>query len=453
MRHSPLRVLPLLLTALVAGAFLGTVAQAGEGERAEAERESVTHAREVVRVLQTSIKALRKLGGNEGLIKHLEGMIARVKHSVRESSSKDAKGRKAGAEKRRQGQMVEVMHMAHQVLREAGRGDQAEVMKHSAYAMKMVWSGRTDEEAMAILTTAPSRERQAHALFQAAELLADQGRERQAKFCAQLGKKLQGKTPGRKTPAHKKEAGKSKQRRKAKKQARGDKPRKEEKVRVRAVDPEHGREGLRERLAILRLAMPALREGERHDAAEMLERALHTAELLLEEREDEEAQKIYRNTPSLEQLARLLHESARLWIKYKQPEKAEAVARLSRYYRGRAAQGRDDDDDDAEEEGEHEDDDAREREEARRARHSTWAVRQQKELDARQRRARAQEMAEQRRREHEQRVRAHSRRDPDAERHEDETSERIDQLRRELQEVQQALQELMRELREIVRER
>jgi len=449
MRRSPFRVLPILLTALVACAAFVAPAHAGEGDAPK--REKGAHDRDVVRGLQAGIKSLRSLGGNERVILHMQELIAELQRSNPRASAKGA-----DAEKRRMGQTMEVMMMAHRTLHKAGHVEQGEVMEHAVHALKMIWSGRSDEEAMAILATAPSQKAQANALFAAAEILGDQGQKRRAKLCAVLGKKFVGKQRVSKQ-------GRRGVRAKAKKERKGDRSKERrsgQKVRGRPVDPEHGLEGLRERLTVLRLAMPALREGERRDAAEMLERALHTAELLLEERQDEEAQRIYRNTPSLIELSKLLHLSARLWLKYERPENAEKVAHLSRYYRLRA-EGAEEAAGGEKRAKQERAEKERVREEAQRARKRTWALRQQEEMETRQRQARGEDERQQRRREHERRVRAHDRRGGGAEREgpgrrssaEDETSRRIEELRGELNEVQRALRELMRELREIVRDR
>lgn len=444
MRLSPIRVLPLLLSALVlcAGPLASAYAEEGDAPK----RERSAQQRQIMRGLQAGIKSLRALGGNERVILHLQGLLAELQRPGRDPAPKGA-----DAEKRRMGLMVGVMQMAQHALREAGRGAQAEVMEHGVQALKMLWSGRSDEEAMAILVTAPSQEAQANALFQAAEILGNLGQKRRAKACAVLGRKFHGdQEKGKRGPRRAKAQSKTQRHQEQKQEAGGNRGR----AHARPLDPERGLAGLRERLSILRLARIALREGEQREAEETLERALHTAELLLEERQDEEAQRIYRNTPSLVELSQLLHLSARLWLKYEQPQKAEQVARLSRYYRLRAVG--------SEEAAAKEREDAeaqRDAAEARQRRGSTWALRQQRELEVRQRRARAEEVREQRRREHEQRLRAHEHRDSGTGRRErravaeDETTRRIDELRAELQDVQRALRELMRDLHEIVRDR
>ncbi|MFH1921396.1 MAG: M56 family metallopeptidase, partial [Planctomycetota bacterium] len=60
-----------------------------------------------------------------------------------------------------------------------------------------------------------------------------------------------------------------------------------------ALSEEHGeREVLAQRLEALRTALPALREAERGDAVELVERAIHAGEVTLEGRKDDEAHQI-----------------------------------------------------------------------------------------------------------------------------------------------------------------
>ncbi len=89
------------------------------------------------------------------------------------------------------------------------------------------------------------------------------------------------------------------------------------------------------RIGTLRVAMKALLEAKKQDAAELMERAIHTGELMLEGRTDNEAQKVFRQTPNLGQLSELLGVSSKLWSKWGNAKNAEATAKLAEYYQDR----------------------------------------------------------------------------------------------------------------------
>ncbi|MCH8824039.1 MAG: hypothetical protein IH984_11090 [Planctomycetes bacterium] len=101
------------------------------------------------------------------------------------------------------------------------------------------------------------------------------------------------------------------------------------------------REMAMHQLEIMRLAMPALREGERRDAADLLERAIHARELALEGRRDEEAQQIRKHAPNRAQLAEILGLSSRLWREFDNKERAQAVGQLAEQMSERAHRQRD----------------------------------------------------------------------------------------------------------------
>ena len=437
----------------------------------------------VLKDLKAGIRALKKLGGQERALAHMLELQEGVEQRLIQIGGDRRRRGAMNEERRRLGQMIEVMMMGAQTLASRGRHEQAEVLERGAMAMRMLWQSRSDEEAMDVLARAPSEGQQAKALMAAGEVLAERGQTRRAKLFYELGKKLGAKTKRAKAAPPKK--------RKARKEARGE------------LDLEE----LSDRVRILRMAMPALREGEKREAAELLERALRTGELLLEGREDEEAQKIFRQTPGLGELAQVLHVAAKLWLEFKHMDEAEAVARLSRYYRERDAEGRRarESELDAERQAQRDRVDPqvkraieererarkavlaeRERARARRmqaeraqeqeraafiaelhrledeykrrraaaekraqietekrgARAKGWAARQQAEMEERQRRAREAEMVAERRAQ-----RARQLRGPKSD------DARIDELRQEMNEVRQVLRELMRQLRELANDR
>lgn len=88
----------------------------------------------------------------------------------------------------------------------------------------------------------------------------------------------------------------------------------------------------RRNLETLHVAMKGLAEADRHDAADMVERAIHARKLMLEGRKDEEAQQIMRKAPDDAHLAEFLLVAAGCWREFKQPEKAAQCEELGRFF-------------------------------------------------------------------------------------------------------------------------
>jgi hypothetical protein len=80
-----------------------------------------------------------------------------------------------------------------------------------------------------------------------------------------------------------------------------------------------------EQLEILRMALPALREGERRDAAEAVGRAIRAREVVLEGRRDREAMMLRERSPNREHLRELLGLAANLYDEFGRHERADAL--------------------------------------------------------------------------------------------------------------------------------
>jgi hypothetical protein len=92
---------------------------------------------------------------------------------------------------------------------------------------------------------------------------------------------------------------------------------------------------LRRNIDTLRLAMKALAEAERRDAADLMERAIRAWTLALERKEG-----ALGKVPSDGQLAELLLLAAGCWREFQQPEKAAQVEELGRFFQQRAEKRR-----------------------------------------------------------------------------------------------------------------
>ncbi len=122
-------------------------------------------------------------------------------------------------------------------------------------------------------------------------------------------------------------------------EGRRERPQRE---RERARGEGNEREMAMHQLEILRMAMPALREGERRDAADLLERAIHARELALEGRRDDEARHIRETAPNRGQQAEILGLASRLWAEFGHEERSRAVGELAEQMRARLHRQHDD---------------------------------------------------------------------------------------------------------------
>lgn len=106
---------------------------------------------------------------------------------------------------------------------------------------------------------------------------------------------------------------------------------------------------LEEQTEVLRLAMRALIEGERHDAAHLVELAIHARELQLAGRQDPEAREIRERAPNREQVIELLVLAEGLYREFDLDEMADRVIAMTeelwgeRGERGERARGRESD--------------------------------------------------------------------------------------------------------------
>jgi hypothetical protein len=102
--------------------------------------------------------------------------------------------------------------------------------------------------------------------------------------------------------------------------------------------PKSEREVVLHQLEVMRMALPALKEAERGDAAELLTLAIRAREMMLERRDDEEAHRVRERAPNREQLVEILSMAAELWREFGNAEKSAVVGQLAEELLG--AEGR-----------------------------------------------------------------------------------------------------------------
>ncbi len=99
--------------------------------------------------------------------------------------------------------------------------------------------------------------------------------------------------------------------------------------RARVERPKSEREFVLHRLEVMRIALAALKEAERWDAVELLTLAIRAREMMLERRNDEEANRIRERAPNRERLVDILSMAAELWREFGNDEKSAVVGQLA----------------------------------------------------------------------------------------------------------------------------
>jgi hypothetical protein len=204
-------------------------------------------------------------------------------------------------------QQVEVFKIALHGLQEAEKRDAADVLQRAIRAREVMLEGRRDDEAYMIRERAPSREHLAKVLTMAAGVWREFNNQEKAAMVGRLAEQLASR-PGDRKP---------------------QRERGEERPRERTERPTE-REIVMRWIEVMKTAMLALREGERGDAVEILERAIRAYEVGLEGRTDDEAHGIRERMPNPGHLTEALTLASNLWREFNNEEKAAVVGRLAK---------------------------------------------------------------------------------------------------------------------------
>jgi hypothetical protein len=204
---------------------------------------------------------------------------------------------------------VGALQLALPALRETERRDAIELVERAIAARKTMLERRRDEEARHIRERAPGREQIVEILVLAERIYREFGMEDRA---AKLSRMTEELWP---------------QRERSRERARRQAPGPSEEA-IHAVE-------------VMRMALKALKEAERHDSAELLHRAIRAREVRLEGRMDREAAQIREQSPTLGQQIELLAYAAELWQEFGHEEKAKVVGELAERMRASWRRGED----------------------------------------------------------------------------------------------------------------
>jgi hypothetical protein len=213
---------------------------------------------------------------------------------------------------------------------EADRKDAAELLERAIHARQVTLAGRRDDEAHQIRERAPSREQLAEILKVASGLWREFNNEDKAAAVGRLAEEFA--RPGDRERVARERDRQERDRPEREREARPDRDRP-------VTERDEGRESAERRalvhqLEVMRVALHGLREAERADAAEVLQRAIRAREVTLEGRRDDEAHQIRERAPSKAQLAEIMGVASGLWREFGNAENAELVARAARELSG-----------------------------------------------------------------------------------------------------------------------
>ncbi|MFG0284273.1 MAG: hypothetical protein ACF8R7_07605 [Phycisphaerales bacterium JB039] len=259
----------------------------------------------IIEGLERGVWALRELGAMEEA-ERLAQIAERVRQrapDARRGQDRPQPDRIPRSERQVAREQLEVMRLAMPALREGERHDAAELLELAIHQRELNLTGQR-EQAAELRGRAPSRAQLAEILGQAAQLWADFDRPERARAVGELARQL---APRERAPE-------------AQDQAERDRP---------AEQPDQSGD-MRRRLEALRIAMHGLREGERADAAHIIERAIHLHELAMEGRQEEAHRIFEQEGPPPEQIMRALAMATELWRQFGHEGRAEAVAALQR---------------------------------------------------------------------------------------------------------------------------
>ncbi|MHC4446754.1 MAG: hypothetical protein ACYSXF_02970 [Planctomycetota bacterium] len=234
--------------------------------------------------LEHGLVALERLGRHEE-----HRMLERIADDVRRALHEQGARHRDVLTREVAARQIEVLRMALPALREAQREEAVELVERAIRAREVALEGRRDEEARRIRDRAPNRERTVELLVLAEQIYQEYGNRERAHALSRMTEELW-------------------------------RPRRERRSR------ETERERAIHEMEVMRLALPALREGGRRDAADLLERAIQGREA-----------GVVRGGPGPGpgDLAEILHLAADLWREFGHPDRAEVVAELAEQMRAR----------------------------------------------------------------------------------------------------------------------
>ncbi len=261
---------------------------------------------EILNGLKAGAASLRALGRLDEA-ERLEGLAAdiRKKAAIAEKRAHGSKNEREVA----MGQ-IKIMRAAMQGLIAADREDLAAMIEHTIHAQELALEGVRNKKAVKVRETAPSLGQRVELLNFAARKLRDAGKKEQAsavgKFAEQLMVRLRAQQ---------------------KRGSEGEKREGQRKEREEGASKE--RQVAAGQIELMQVALVALREGDRKDSAELLNRAIQARLIRLKSLKGEEAKYVLEREPKPGQVIEVLQLASRLWREFGNQKNTAVVRNLA----------------------------------------------------------------------------------------------------------------------------
>ena len=288
------------------------LAKAARQDRPRKNKKTGGALEEILEGLQAGAASLRALGrGDEA------ARLGNLAENLQKQAAVGAKSRRGWGEREVALKQIKVMRIAVRGLLDAGREDSAALMERAIRAQELALERRRDDEAIQIRESAPNLGQRVELLMFAARKLRDAGKQEQAGAVANLGEQWLKRFRAQ--------------------QRRGRDGQQRESRRDGAPEVSKEYKVAAQQIEVMQTALVALREGEREDSAELLERAVQARVVRLRRLKGEEAKVALEREPKRSQTVDVLGLAAKLWREFGHKEKAAAVGQLAEKLASREA--------------------------------------------------------------------------------------------------------------------
>jgi hypothetical protein len=209
-----------------------------------------------------------------------------------------------------------IMRAAMQGLLDADRKDLAAMIEHTIHAEELAVEGVRNAKAAKVRGTAPTLGQRVELLNFAARKLREAGKKEQASAVGNLAEQLMVRLRAQQKRGHEDQQLEGGQKREGQKKGHRESEKKE--LEIAAVQIE-----------VMQTAMVALREGERRDAADILNRAIQARMVRLRSLTGKEAEYVLEREPKREQTIEVLGLASKLWREFGNQKNTAAVRNLA----------------------------------------------------------------------------------------------------------------------------
>jgi hypothetical protein len=219
-----------------------------------------------------------------------------------------------------------IMRAAMQGLLDADRKDLAAMIEHTIHAEELAVEGVRNAKAAKVRETAPTLGQRVELLNFAARKLREAGKKEQASAVGNLAEQLMVRLRAQQKRGHEdqqleggqKREGQEREGQKREGQKKGHRESEKKELEIAAVQIE-----------VMQTAMVALREGERRDAADILNRAIQARMVRLRSLTGKEAEYVLEREPKREQTIEVLGLASKLWREFGNQKNTAAVRNLA----------------------------------------------------------------------------------------------------------------------------